>query len=177
MGNFFRTLFAQIREFFNGLTPTKRLTLIASSSVLVAAFATIAYMASGNEYEVLQSNLPPEQVPVILNVLRGKNIPYQMVDGKTIKVPRSFLHSTQMLIMTEVGAGRMGQMGLELFDKQDFGTTSYAQRVNFQRALQGELQRSINSLEAVNRSKVILAIPKKKVFLESGTIPKASIVL
>lgn len=175
---FLSTLITQIKDFFDSLTPIKRMSLIASAGVLLAAVFVIGWMATGTEYVALQTNIPEEQVPTLLNILRGKNIPYRMEDsGKSIHIPRSFLHSTQMTIMTEVGAGRMGEIGLELFDKQDFGTTSYAQRVNFQRALQGELQRAINSLTAVNRSKIILALPKKKTFLEEGSQATASVVL
>ncbi|MES2965879.1 MAG: flagellar basal-body MS-ring/collar protein FliF, partial [Bdellovibrionota bacterium] len=68
-------------------------------------------------------------------------------------------------------------IGLELFDKQDFGATSYAQRINYQRALQGELTRAINTLDAVKRSKIMLAIPAKKTFLEEGKAPTASVVV
>ena len=178
MQQFFKTFFAQIKDFFLGLTPTKRLTLIASSAVVFSAFATIFYMATGSEYQTLLSNVPPDQVPIVLNTLRQKNIPHRVDNnGKTIRVPKTFLHSTQMTIMAEVGAGRIGQIGLELFDKQDFGATSYTQQVNFQRAMQGELQRAVNSLDAVARSKVILAIPKKKKFFEVGVEATASVVV
>ena len=156
----------------------KRLSLIASTGVVFAAITTIVFMASGTDYAPLLSNVPPEQVPTVLNILRAKNIPHRIENNSgTVLVPKTYLHSTQMTIMAEVGAGRIGQLGLELFDKQDFGTTSYAQRINYQRALQGELSRAINSLEAVNRSKVILAIPKKKVFLDKGSKPSASVVV
>ncbi|MCJ8277657.1 MAG: flagellar M-ring protein FliF [Bdellovibrionales bacterium] len=178
MQDFFKTFVAQIREFFGGLTPVKRLSLIASTGVVFAAITTIVFMASGTDYAPLLSNVPPEQVPTVLNILRAKNIPHRIENNSgTVLVPKTYLHSTQMTIMAEVGAGRIGQLGLELFDKQDFGTTSYAQRINYQRALQGELSRAINSLEAVNRSKVILAIPKKKVFLDKGSKPSASVVV
>lgn len=156
----------------------KRLSLMASLGVLVAALTTIVFMASGTDYAPLLSNVPPDQVPTVLNILRAKNIPHRIENNSgTILVPKTYLHSTQMTIMAEVGAGRIGQVGLELFDKQDFGTTSYAQKINYQRALQGELSRAINSLEAVNRSKVILAIPQQKVFLETGNKPSASVVV
>ena len=169
---------SQIKEFFGSLTPTKRLSLIASVGVVLAALTTISFMATGTDYAPLLSNIPPEQVPTVLNTLRAKKIPHRIEnESGTILVPKTYLHSTQMTIMAEVGAGRIGQVGLELFDKQDFGTTSYAQRINYQRALQGELSRAINSIEAVNRSKVILAIPKKKVFLDKGAKPSASVVV
>ena len=173
MNSFINTFFAQVQDFFGGLTPIKRVSLMASIGVGLAALATILVMSSGSDYAPLLSNVPPEQISTVLNTLRAKSIPHRIEDNSgTILVPKAYLHSTQMTIMSEVGAGRIGQVGLELFDKQDFGTTSYAQRINYQRALQGELSRAINSIDAVNRSKVILAIPKKKVFLDDGAKPK-----
>lgn len=178
MQSFIKTFIAQIQGFFSSLTPVKRFSLVASFAVTLAAIATILLMSSGSDYSPLLSNIPPDQIPTILNTLRAKNVPYRMEDNSgTILVPKTYLHATQMTIMSEVGAGRMGQVGLELFDKQDFGTTSYAQRINYQRAIQGELARAINSLEAVNRAKVMLAIPQKKVFLDDGSKPSASVVL
>ena len=87
------------------------------------------------------------------------------------------LHATQMAIMSEVGSDKLGSIGFEIFEKQDFGTTSYAQRINFQRALQGELMRAINTLDSVKKSKVILALPPKKTFLEEGGKATASVVV
>lgn len=178
MQDFLNTFRAQIQDFFGGLTPIKRMSLMASMGVGLAAFVTILVMSSGSDYAPLLSNVPPEQISTVLNTLRAKSIPHRIEDNSgTILVPKAYLHSTQMTIMAEVGAGRIGQVGLELFDKQDFGTTSYAQKINYQRALQGELARAINSLNAVNRSKVILAIPAKKVFMDEGSDPSASVVL
>ena len=179
MQDFFKTFFAQVQDFFGGLTPIKRATLMASIGVAAAAFATILMMSSGSDYSPLLTNVPPEQVSTILNTLRAKSIPHRVENNSgTILVPKAYLHSTQMTIMSEVGAGRIGQVGLELFEKNDFGTTSTVQRINFQRALQGELSRAINSLDPVNRSKVILAIPKKKAFMgDQGEKPTASVVV
>ena len=110
--------------------------------------------------------------------LTEKNIPFQLTDnGKSVAIPKEILHSTQMTLMSEMGSSKMGQIGLELFDKQDFAVNSYAQKINFQRALQGELMRAINTLTAVKQSKVILAIPNKKTFLEEGGQPSASVVV
>lgn len=178
MQDFIKTFVAQIQDFFGGLTPIKRMSLMASVGVGLAAIATIILMSSGSDYAAVSNNVPPEQIPTVLNILREKNIPYRVEDENgTILVPKSFLHSTQMTIMSEVGSGRIGNIGLELFDKSDLGASTYEQKVNFQRALQGELSRAINSLDPVNRSKVILALPKKKVFFEEGAKPSASVVV
>ncbi|MCX7977401.1 MAG: flagellar basal-body MS-ring/collar protein FliF [Bdellovibrionaceae bacterium] len=171
-------LIVQFREFFKSLGPTKRMAVIAATIITVAAGVTMILMVSGKDYVPLFSNIPSDQVSTIIAKLNEKNVPYQLRDdGKTIAVPKDLLHSTQMTLMSEMGSMKMGQVGFELFDKQDFGTNSYSQRINYQRALQGELMRAINTLTAVKQSKVLLAIPNKKTFLEEGGKPSASVVV
>jgi flagellar M-ring protein FliF len=170
-------LLMQLREFYNSLTPVKRMSIIGSVVVLLTAVMTIALMAGKKDYAVLLKDVNPEQVTSVVHVLENKKIAYQLVDsGKTILVPKNFLASSQMIIMSEIGSDNLGQ-GLELFDKQNFGTTNYEQRIRYQRALQGELVRSINTIDSISRSKVILAIPEKKTFMEEGGQPTASVVV
>jgi len=174
----FGGLILQFREFFKNLGPTKRLSVLAVSVIAVAAVMTMLFMVSGRDFAPLFTNIPTDQIATIVAKLNEKNIPYHLKDdGKTISVPKDLLHSTQMTLMAEIGSPKMGNVGLELFDKQDFGINSYAQRINHQRALQGELMRAINTLTAVRQSKVILAIPNKKTFLEEGGKPSASVVV
>jgi len=174
----FGKLYAQLRDFYMNLSPMKRASVIAASFVILSTFVVVGVMMSGRSYTPLFTNIPPEQVPLIVSKLQDKQVPYQMLDGgKTITVPPEFLHSTQMMLMSETGLSKIGSIGFEIFDKDSFGTTSYVQRINYQRALQGELIRTINSLEAVKNSKVILALPPKKTFLEEGQSPTASVVV
>lgn len=178
MDKIFGGLILQFREFFKNLGPTKRLSVLTVSIVAAAAVTMMVFMVSGRDYATLFSNIPAEQIATIVSKLNEKNVPYQLRDdGKTISVPKDLLHSTQMTLMSEIGSPRMGNIGLELFDKQDFGINSYAQKINHQRALQGELMRAINTLTAVKQSKVILALPNKKTFLEEGGKASASVVV
>lgn len=171
-------LILQFREFFKNLGPTKRMSVLSVSVIAIAALATMFFMVSGRDYAALFTNIPNEQVATIVSKLNEKNIPYQLKDGgKTVTVPKDLLHSTQMTLMAEIGSPKLGNLGLEMFDKQDFGINSYAQKINFQRALQGELMRAINTLTAVKQSKVILALPNKKTFLEEGGKPSASVIV
>lgn len=148
------------------------------SVIAVVAIITIFMIISGKDYVALLTQIPSDQMPVIVQKLNEKNIPFQLrEDGKTIFVPKELLHSTQMTLMAEIGSSKMGSIGLEIFDKQEFGINSYAQKINFQRALQGELIRAINTLTAVKQSKVILALPNKKTFLEEGGRASASVVV
>lgn len=178
MNKIFGGLVVQFREFFKNLGPTKRLSVIAVTVIAAVAILSMMFMASGKDYVPLFTNIPTEQVSMIVGKLNEKNVPFQLRDGgKTVAIPKELLHSTQMTLMAEIGSPKMGSIGLEIFDKQDFGMNSYAQKINYQRALQGELMRAINTLTAVKQSKVILALPNKKTFLEEGGKASASVVV
>ncbi len=171
-------LIVQFREFFKGLGPTKRLSIIAASVIAIVTLLIVSFMVSGKDYAPLFTKIPSDQVPMIIQKLNEKNVPFQLRDeGTTIAIPKDLLHSTQMALMSELGSTKMGNVGLELFEKQDFGTNSYSQKINYQRALQGELMRAINTLTSVKQSKVLLALPNKKTFLEESAQPTASVVV
>jgi flagellar M-ring protein FliF len=174
----FQSIFAQFNEFYKTLSPTKRVSLVGSILVAIVALLFVFGMIGGQDYVPLFRNIPHEQISLIIEKLQEKNIPFQLRDdGSTISVPSQLLHSTQMTLMAEVGSNKLGNMGLEIFDKQDLSSNSYNQKVNYQRALQGELMRAINTLSSVKQSKVILAMPAKKNFLEESTPASASVVL
>ncbi|MGE0631717.1 MAG: flagellar basal-body MS-ring/collar protein FliF [Pseudobdellovibrionaceae bacterium] len=178
MNKIFGNIVVQFREFYKGLSPTKRASIVAVSVITFLAGLTLLMMVSGKTWAPLFTNIPSDQVPTIVAKLQEKNIPFELKeDGKTINIPSEMLHSTQMTLMAELGGSKIGAVGLEIFDKQDFGTSSYAQKVNYQRALQGELIRAINTLSAVRQSKVLLAMPSKKTFLEESSQPTASVVV
>ncbi len=176
--SFLHNLTNQLKGFYASLSPMKRMSVITATFIIAATIGVIGVIMSGRTYTPLLTNIPADQLPLIISKLQEKQVPYQTVDnGKTVTVPPEFLHSTQMMLMSETGFAKMGQLGFELFDKESFGTTNYVQKINYQRALQGELTRTINSLDAVKSSKVILALPAKKTFLEESDAPSASIVL
>jgi len=178
LNTFWKSLTAQIKAFYQNQTPVKRISILMVFLIVTASIVVISLMVSGRSYVPLFSNIPPEQLPSIIARLKEKNIMFQVKDdGKTVAVPPELLHSLQMSMVTEAQSNKMGAIGFELFDKQSFGITSYAQKINYQRAVQGELMRAINTLESVRNSKVILALPPKKTFLEEGGTPTASVVV
>lgn len=178
MEKIFGGIVGQFKEFYKSLGPTRRMALIISIFIGFLTVGSVVFMASGKDYAVLLSNVPSDQLTMIIEKLNAKNVPYQLKDNsKTVMIPKDFLHVTQMQLMSEIGSSRMGSIGLELFDKQDFGINSFAQKVNYQRALQGELMRAINTLSSVKQSKVILALPAKKTIMEESAPPSASVVV
>lgn len=178
MGKLFGSIYGQFRDYLKNLGPTKRMSVISAAVVAVVAIVTMTFMVSGKDYVTLLTNIPNDQISLVIEKLNSKNVPFQLKDdGKTIVVPKDLLHSTQMTLMSEMGSAKIGSVGLEIFEKQDFGMNSYAQKINYQRAIQGELMRAINTLTSVRQSKVILALPNKKTFLEEGGKPSASVVV
>jgi len=178
LNKIFGNLFAQFNEFFKGLGPTKRVSIIGAAVIAVVAGLVIVVMVSGRDYAPLLTDVPSDQLAMFTGKLAAMNVPYRLVDeGKSITVPKEMLHATLMTLMSEVGSSRVGNIGLELFDKQDLSASSFAQKIQYQRALQGELIRSINTLTAVKQSKVIVALPTKKNFLEAEDQPSASVVV
>lgn len=178
MNKVFGSLIVQFRDYFKNLGPTKRMSVIAASMIAMLAAIVVVFMVSGKDFAVLLTNVPSDQISLIVEKLNSKNVPFQLRDdGKTVAVPRELLHSTQMALMAEMGSNKIGNVGLEIFEKQDFGMSSYAQKINYQRAVQGELMRAINTMTAVKQSKVILAIPKQKNFMEETVKPTASVVI
>ena len=178
MEKFFKTLLTQFSEFYRSLSPMRQVAVIASAVVVLTVAIVVSFAVSTKNYAPLLRNVPSDQLPILMGKLKEKNIPFSIdKDGSTILVPSEFLPATQMSIMSELGNNRIGSMGLEMFEKNDFGATSYVQRINYQRALQGELMRAINTIDVIKQSKVILALPPKKTFLEEGGNPKASVVV
>lgn len=178
MQKLFASLIAQFKEFYKTLSPTKRLSLIGVVIVGILTGLIVLNMVSGQEYVPLFSNVPADQVSLVVDKLREKGVPFRILDEtNTVVVPEQLLHSTQMALMAEIGSTKLGNVGLEIFEKQDLTSNTYTQKVNYQRALQGELMRAINSLSAVKQSKVILAMPAKKNFLEESKPPTASVVV
>ncbi|MCB0347367.1 MAG: flagellar M-ring protein FliF [Bdellovibrionales bacterium] len=160
------------------LSPVKRFSAIASAAIFVITLIVLGLMLSGKTYVPLFTKVTADHLPIIVDKLKQMSIPFKIEEGgAVVTVPPELLHSTQMAIMTEHSDTKLGSIGLELFDHVDLGTTSYAQRVNYQRALQGELMRAINSLAVVRKSKVILALPPKKTFLEDAGETKASVIV
>jgi flagellar M-ring protein FliF len=171
-------IIAQFNEYLKNLSPVKRMSMLMASMIVLVAAIVLSVMMTGSSHGVLFRNVPSDQLPLVLEKLRQKNIPFKLDDsGNTVLVPQEMLHSTQMSIMSELGTTKLGTIGLEIFEKQDFGITSYAQKVNYQRALQGELMRAINTISSVKNSKVVLALPPKKTFLEEEGEPSASVII
>jgi len=137
----------------------------------------IVVWASKTRYDVLYTDLNKEDARKIAIILEEKKIPYQTSnDGKTLSIPEDLV-GVWRLEIAKLGTSFSGTVGYEVFDKQSFGTTSFVQKVNKQRALEGELVKSIMYIQGVKRARVHITIPESSPFVSEKKAPTASVVL
>lgn len=175
--DFIRKIARQFKDFFTALSPGRKAALVLTSLVVVTSFIAMAFWAGETQYQTLGTNLASEDATSIMRILREKKIPFRVEnDGKTIKIPPEAVYDLRLELAT-MGLPQTSVVGYEVFDKQSFGQTSFVQKVNQKRALEGELMRTINNLKGVKRSRVHLALPNKSTFVEDQKRSTASVVL
>jgi flagellar M-ring protein FliF len=175
--DFIEKIYRNFIEFFNSLEPGKKMGMVALSVIIVASLATMIIWATKTRFEVLYTDLNRDDSKKIAQLLEDSRIPYNMSnDGKTIEIPKEQVNKFRLEIAT-LGVNFSGTVGYEVFDKQSFGTTSFVQRVNKQRALEGELVKTIRHIRGINRARVHLTIPESSPFVSERKPPAASVVI
>ncbi|MCG6656244.1 flagellar M-ring protein FliF [Halomonas campisalis] len=151
--------------------------VMIGGAAFIAIVVALLMWARAPEYRVLYSNLSEADGGSIINELDSRGIPYRFSDGgQALLVPGGQVHNLR-LQLAEQGLPRGGNVGFELMDSQAFGISQFAEQVNFQRGLEGELSRSIESLGPVSRARVHLAMARSSVFVRDREPAKASVVV
>lgn len=164
-------------DFFKSLSGLRRAGLIGMVGVLLAVMAGIVVYSSKTDYKVLYTDLTKDDSATIARMLETGKISYQVKDdGKTIMVPEDQVEIWRLEIAKK-GVNFTGTVGYEVFDKQAFGTTSFVQKINKQRALEGELVKTVMHLRGVTRARIHLSIPESSPFVSEKKPPSASVVL
>jgi flagellar M-ring protein FliF len=154
-----------------------RMPLIIAVAILAAVVAGLVMWSRQPDYRVLFSNLSDRDGGAIVTALQQGNIPYKLSDGGgAILVPAEQVHETRLRLASQ-GLPKSGSVGFELMDSQKFGISQFAEQVNYQRALEGELERTIGSISSVKTARVHLAIPKPTVFVREKELPTASVMV
>jgi len=167
----------QLTDFITGLTGKQRVLLVGAAVLTIAVLAVFAHLISTPDYVPLMTGMEPSDAQALGAKLAAKNISYQISpDGKGVNVPSDKLDSSRMEIASD-GMPRSGRLGFELFDKLNWGQTEFDEKVNYQRALEGELERSIQTLRDVESVRVHLVMSTDSVFLDRERAAKASVIL
>ncbi|RUR18231.1 flagellar M-ring protein FliF [Legionella sp. km535] len=167
----------QIQVWFNDLSIQRKLSLTFSLMLILVVTSCAGWWLLSPSYEVLFNHLEEEDANKIVSHLEQAHINYQLKnDGKDIFIDKNLVAKTRLKIMGS-GMQLAGSVGFELFDKSDFGMTDFSQKINYQRALQGELERTISSLEEIRQARVHLVIPEHHLFDNTRNQPKAAVTL
>jgi flagellar M-ring protein FliF len=167
----------QFVDFLKSLPLAKKMAILFVVLLLGAGFLTMFMWANQVDYQVLFRGISPEDAGPVVAELKEKNIPYRVQgNGSIILVPGEQVHDLR-LVFAGQGLPKGGSVGFEIFDKPDFRTSSFVQELNYKRALEGELARTINRFQEVQSSKVFIVLPKRSLFVEESRPASASVQL
>ncbi len=154
-----------------------KLMLVVGIAVVIAIMVVFWLWSQQPDYRILYSNYSDKDGGAIVAALEKMNVPYKFSDsGSAILVPAAQVHQARLKLASD-GLPKGGNIGFELLENQKFGVSQFIEQVNFQRALEGELERSIQSIGAVEVARIHLAIPKASVFVRDQQKPTASVLL
>src|SRR5580693_762851 len=167
----------QFKNLISGLTLLQRMSIAAAALIAgCAIFAVVHYRHEG-DFRTLYSAMAPEDAAQVVQKLKEAGVDYRLAEnGGTVQVPSSRLAESR-LTLASAGLPKSGRIGFELFDKTSFGATELVEHINYQRALEGELERSIMSMAEVVQARVHLTLPKESVFLDQQQPAKASVMV
>ncbi len=182
MSEFFKQLIVQLSAIWQKLTIQQKIvTTSLVAFTLLGMIGLLMWSQTGGKkdagFKVLYSDLEVEKAATITEALQKANYKYKLENnGRTVLVEARQLYEIRMSLAREGLPGKSG-LGYELFDKTNFGMTDYVQKINARRALEGELQRTIEGLEEVKSARVHIVIPEPTIFLDTQKEAKASVVI
>lgn len=169
---------AQLSNFLSRLSLAQKIVLFGVTFAVLFGLIYVIIQTSGKvEYATLFAQLDPSEAGKIVEKLKEKKIPYKLEDnGTTILVDKNKVYDTRISIAAE-GLPESGIVGYEIFDKTNLGMTEFVQKVNYRRALEGELSKTIVSLNGIKKARVHIVIPEKALFEAEQKQPTASVTL
>jgi len=173
----FNQFLNQAKQFWSSRTTNQRVFLGAGAAATVGLIALFTNLMIAPDYKPLISGLEPADAQTISAELTAKKIPFQLSpDGKSISVPADQLDAARLEV-TSNQSTHSGRLGFEIFDKVSWGQTEFDEKVNYQRALEGELERTIMTLGGVKSARVHLVMATDSVFIDRQRAAKASVTL
>ncbi|MEJ6950212.1 flagellar basal-body MS-ring/collar protein FliF [Natronospora cellulosivora (SeqCode)] len=177
MSEFLKPYIDQFKEQWSKINSTGRWIIVLITALVFLALTYIIFVSGSSQYQVLFSNLDPRDADTIIQRLEDTNASYRLEDdGRTIMLPSDMVHRTR-LDMAGQGLPSQGVVGFEIFDQSSFGTTDFERRVNYYRAISGELSRSIQAMDSVDYARVQITAPRESIFLENEQEAEASVLL
>jgi flagellar M-ring protein FliF len=167
----------QLSQFWAGLGNVKRTALVLATTAVLALVWLVPVLANRPNFVPLYPAMSAEDAAKVVEKLDAASIPYELAAGGTIVLVPGDRRDRLRLEMAAEGLPRSNAVGFELFDKSQFGATEFEQHVNLRRALEGELARSIATVDGVGSARVHLVLPRQSVFISKKEEPSASVVV
>ncbi|MCE0845776.1 flagellar M-ring protein FliF [Buttiauxella sp. A2-C1_F] len=165
------------QEWLTRVRANPKIPLMVAGAAAIAVIIALVLWAKTPDYKVLYSNLADQDGGAIVTQLTQMNVPYRFSDnGSAIEVPADKVYDLR-LRLAQQGLPKGGAVGFELLDQEKFGISQFSEQVNYQRALEGELARTIETLGPVKNARVHLAMPKPSLFVREQKSPSASVTL
>ncbi|TFB27573.1 flagellar basal body M-ring protein FliF [Lelliottia nimipressuralis] len=167
----------RIKSMLSSLRGSPKLLLVICGAAALSVIIALMFWAKEPDYRVLFSNISDEEGGAIVAQLSQLNVPYRIdTPGGVIMVPGSQVHEVRMKLAQQ-GLPKGGSVGFELLDQEKFGVSQFTEQVNYQRALEGELARTIENLGPIQSARVHLATPKPSMFVREQKKPTASVTV
>lgn len=174
---FLKNYFKNVGQFVGRMTPSQVMMLFGVIAGTIVGSIFLVGWVTSISYSPLYSNLEEAEAGEAVQWLSDNKIPYQLTGGgNTIEVPSDQVHATR-LAMASAGLPRSGTVGYSIFDQNNLGMTDFLQNLNFRRALEGELTRTITQLHEVQAARVHIVMPKERLFRDDQKEASASVVL
>jgi flagellar M-ring protein FliF len=167
----------QIKSLFGGLSFFQRISVAVAALFAAAVVLAVTHYRGEADFHPLYTNMAAEDAAPVVQKLKESGVEYRLGDNGTTVLVRSSKIDESRLTLAGAGLPKSGRIGFELFDKTSFGATELVEHVNYQRALEGELERSIMSMNGVTQARVHLSLSKDSVFLDQRQPAKASVMV
>jgi len=167
----------QITAFLKGLSVRQRITLGGSVVLVAGVLWAFVYFLSGQDYKTLYSGMAPADAQSLAQRLGGQNIAYQLSSEGTAVLVRADQLDKARVEATSQGPLASGRLGFELFDKPNWSGSDFSEKVNYQRALEAELERTIQTMNGVDAVRVHLVLPRESLFTDRERPAKAAVVM
>jgi len=167
----------RVKDLWKSLEPRGQLTIVASGLLVLVTFVFLYSYASKPSYTTIASGVDPSQAGQMTNALAAAGISYRLGNGGTaVSVPSSSSSQARIALASK-GLDNGGQVGFEIFDKMSMSTTDFQQKIDYQRALEGEIDRAIEQIEGVSSADVQLVIPDDTLFVDQSSKASAAVLL
>ena len=169
--------FQNLWQRFIDLSSPNKAVALGGVALVFGALITISLWVQSPDYQLLYANLSDQDAGAVVEQLNKQNIPHKLThQGRHVHVPSNKVHEIRLNLASQ-GLPAGTEVGLELFEDTPLGMTEFVQKLNFQRAIQGELARTIKSLDIVEQARVHLVLPKEELFVKEKQVGKASIMV